>query len=347
MIYSFTNDYSEGCHPSILEALAKTNIEQQKGYGDDVHTQNASDLIRKKISNENADIHLVAGGTVANLVVLASILKPFESVISATTGHINTHEAGAIEATGHKIEEVQTLDGKLKVEVIKPLLDKFPVYHTVRPRVVYISNSTEVGSIYSKKELTELYTFCKENNLYLFIDGARLISALTSSYNDMILADIASLCDVFYIGGTKCGALLGEAIVIMNNNLKADFKYHIKQRGAMLAKGRILGIQFEQLMKNDLIFDLGIHANRMAMKISDTVNSLGLSFLTRPESNQIFPILPNSLIKKMEERYGFYIWETVSEDKSAIRLITSWMTPEEKVDMFIEDLKRFVIDVKR
>lgn len=338
--YSFTNDYSEGCHPSVLEALARTNFSQQAGYGEDDYTQDAVKMIRKMVDDIDAAVHLVAGGTLANLLILASILKPFESVIAAETGHIHTHEAGAIEATGHKIETIRTSDGKLRVEDIKPLLNKFPLYHTVRPRVVYISNSTEIGTIYTRKEVVELSDFCKEANLILFMDGARLPSALTATSNDLTIAEIARLTDVFYIGGTKCGALLGEAIVITNKDIKNDFAYHLKQRGAMLAKGRVLGIQFTALLKDGLIFNLARHANTMAMKISWEIRAKGFSFLTESDTNQIFPILPYSSIEKLGKKYNFYIWEQVDNHHAAIRLITSWATPEEKADMFIQDIKR-------
>lgn len=339
IIHSFTNDYSEGCHPSILQALTESNLVQQSGYGDDAYTLSAIRSIKNKIGDDNAEVHLISGGTLTNLLVLASILKPFESVIAAQTGHISTHETGAIEATGHKIEEVTTSDGKLTPELIKPVLNKFPEYHTVKPRVVYISNSTEIGTIYNKKELTNLSEFCKENNLILFMDGARLPSALTAASNDLTLADVARLTHVFYIGGTKSGALLGEAVVITNDTLKKDFKYHQKQRGAMMAKGRVIGIQFDQLLKDDLIFKLAAHANILATKIKDTVKELGYSFLTESDSNQIFPILPNKVIDKLILKYGFYVWESVDADNSAVRLITSWATPEDKVDLFIHDLK--------
>lgn len=340
IIHKFTNDYTEGCHPLVLEALASTNMVQQNGYGEDAYTQEAVRIIQQLTESPNASVHLVAGGTMANLLVLASVLKPFESIISAESGHINTHEAGAIEATGHKIELIKTADGKLRIKDIKPLLDKFPLYHTVRPRVVYISNSTEIGTIYTKEELSELSEFCKSSNLILFMDGARLPCALTAKSNNLTLADIASLTDVFYIGGTKCGALLGEAIVITNDALKTDFAYHIKQRGAMMAKGRVLGIQFATLLKDDLIFNLARHANEMAMNMHKAIKAAGYSFLTESDTNQIFPILPHTLIKKLAEKYDFYIWEQIDKKHAAIRLITSWATPEDKVDSFIQDLER-------
>jgi len=342
IVHRFTNDYAEGCHPDILDALIKTNEIQHAGYGEDMYTREAVDLIRNLINDMDAAVHLIAGGTLANLIVLASILKPFESVIAADTGHIHTHEAGAIEATGHKIETVKTKDGKLRVGDVRQLLDKFPLYHTVRPRVVYISNSTEMGTIYTKKELEELSVFCRQSGLILFMDGARLPSALMASSNDLTMPDIARLTDVFYIGGTKCGALLGEAVVITNKSLQADFGYHIKQRGAMLAKGRLLGIQFSVLLKDNLIFDLAYHANQMAAKITQTIQEAGLSFLTESDSNQIFPILPYTFIEKLAKKYDFYVWEQIDEAYAAIRLITSWATPEDKIDLFIRDIKELI-----
>lgn len=343
IIHSFTNDYSEGCHPAILEALTRSNMEQQAGYGDDEYSKRAEQHLRNLTEKPDADIYLVSGGTIANLLVLSSILKPFESVIAADTGHINTHEAGAIEATGHKVEIVSSPDGKLCPDDIQPLLEKFPEYHTVRPRVVYISNSTEIGTIYTKMELIELSEFCRTNDLYLFMDGARLASALTASSNELTLKDIACLTDVFYLGGTKSGALFGEAIVITNDNLKKDFKYHQKQRGAMLAKGRTLGIQFDTLLKDGLIFDLSRYANNMAAKITKALKKMDHhNFLTDSDTNQIFPVLPLRTIEELEKRYDFYIWEHINSEEAAIRMVTSWATPEVKVDAFIADLERWL-----
>lgn len=341
MKYSFANDYCEGCHPSILKALAESNFIQQAGYGDDIYTQNAIKTIRQLISKPNAGVYMIAGGTLANLVVLSSILRPFESVVAADTGHIYVNETGAIEATGHKVEAAHTSDGKLRPQDIKPFLNKLRGHHVVRTRVVYISNSTELGTIYTKQELTDLYYFCKENDLILFMDGARLAMALTSVSNDMNLADIAELTDVFYIGGTKCGALLGEAVVITNPELDKDFKYHLKQRGALTAKGRTMGVQFDQLLQNNLIFGLADHANKMAKKISGAFKALGYNMLIESDTNQIFPVLPNSLIEKIQTEYGFLIWGIVDSEYSAVRLITSWATPVEIVDEFIDDLYNF------
>jgi threonine aldolase len=337
--YSFFNDYSEGAHQSILLALQETNLQQETGYGEDSLSQQASDLIREKIGNPDADIHFVSGGTQANLIVLASLMKPYESVIAANTGHIFVHEAGAIEVTGHKINTIETDNGKITPDQIKAVLDQHEDEHMVKPKVVFISNSTEVGTIYSKEELQAISEFCRNNGLYLYLDGARLGSALTSSRSDLSLSDLSSLVDIFYIGGTKNGALLGEVIVINNDQLKENFRYHLKQRGALLAKGRVLGIQFLKLFESDLYFDLAMHANKMAAKLTQGIRDQGYDFLTDSPTNQIFPIFPNVVIDRLKEMYGFYIWSKVDENKSSIRLVTSWATKEEAVDGFLEDLK--------
>lgn len=342
MKYSFYNDYSEGAHPNILEALQKTNLDQETGYGEDSISIEASRLIKEKLENPNANIHFVSGGTQANLIVLASILKPFESVIAANTGHIFVHEAGAIEATGHKINIIESTDGKIKPEQIQSVCDYHSDEHMVKPKIVFISNSTEVGTIYKKEELKNISEVCKKNDLYLYLDGARLGSALSSTENDMTLAELSTLVDIFYIGGTKNGALLGEAIVINNEKLNESFRFHLKQRGALLAKGRILGIQFLELFKNNLYFDLSKHANDMASKLVVGITEQGYKFLTDSSTNQIFPIFPNSLIEKLKESYGFYVWSKIDDENSSIRLVTSWATKQEAVDMFIEDLKALI-----
>ena len=340
MKYSFKNDYSEGCHPNILEALVRTNLNQQNGYGYDDYSNEARELIRKKANNPEADIHFVSGGTQANLLIISSILRPHESVISAETGHIFTNETGAIEATGHKIHGVSTEDGKLKTQHIQSVLDSHTNKpHQLKQKLVYISNSTEIGTIYKRQELKELYEFCQANDLYLFLDGARLGQALTSEINDLSLEDIANFTDVFYLGGTKNGALLGEAIVITNDKLKVDFGFHIKQKGAMLAKGRLLGIQFLELMKEDLYFDLAKHSNAQAMKIKAALHQKGFQFLSETFTNQIFPILNQAQIEKLSEKFDFYVWKKISETNSAIRLITSWATSDEVVEDFINEIE--------
>lgn len=337
-VYSFKNDYSEWCHPSILEALSNSNLVQDAGYGEDHYCLEATQAILHAIDYPQAAIHFVSGGTQANLIVISSLLFPYESVIAAHTWHIAVHEAGAIEATGHKINTIMTKDGKLTPQDVKRVVEAHTDEHMVKPRLVFISNSTEVGTVYNKEELGALSLVCKQHGLYLYLDGARLWSALTSPYNDMSLSDIAKLVDVFYIGGTKNGALLGEAIVICNPAIQDNFRFHLKQKGALLAKGRVLGIQFLSLFTDDLFFTLGKHATAMAMKLATWIKKAGYSFLAEPVSNQIFPIFPNSLIEKLSATYGFYVWEKVDDKQSAIRLVTSWATQESAVDQFIGDL---------
>lgn len=344
MKFSFKNDYSEGCHPKILDALLQHNLDQQAGYGEDEYSLKAKDLIKQKLNHQDAAVYFVSGGTLANLIVISSILKPYQCVISASSGHILNNETGAIEATGHKILSVETADGKLNSSDIQLVLDNHKnVPHQVMPKLVYISNSTELGTIYTKKELENLSLFCRENNLYLFLDGARLGHALTSEINDVSLEDISKLTDVFYLGGTKNGALIGEAIVINNKLLQEDFAFNIKQKGALLAKGRLLGIQFLELMQNDLYFDLAKHANGQAMKIKKALLEKGISFLSDTYTNQIFPILSHHLIDVLSEKFEFYVWKNVDEQNSAIRLITSWNTNDEAVDEFIAIIKQYLI----
>jgi threonine aldolase len=337
--YSFKDDYHEGAHERILKALNDTNLMQESGYGEDSFSEEAKLLIRKKIKQPEADIHFVSGGTQANLIVISSMIKSYESVIAATTAHIAVHEAGAVEATGHKINTVETKDGKLTPGMVQEVLDFHTDEHMVKPGAVFISNTTEVGSVYSKKELEEMSVFCRKNKLYLYLDGARLGSALTSGVNDLTLSALSRLVDVFYIGGTKNGALLGEAIVIVNDELKNNFRFYLKQKGALLAKGRIFSIQFLELFKDGLFFEIAGHANRMAAKLAEGIKKLNYGFLTEPVSNQIFPVLPNELIEKLDKKYGFYTWQKMDEKNSAIRLVTSWATKEKFVDRFIEDLK--------
>lgn len=339
-MYSFKNDYSEGAHPRILQALVESNFLQEDGYGGDQFTQKASELLRERMGSKDVDIHLLSGGTQTNLTAIAAFLRPHEAAIAASTGHILTHETGAIEATGHKIISVETENGKLSPSLIKTVLDLHKDEHMVKPKMVYISNSTEIGSIYTKAELKDLKDFCQEHFLLLYMDGARLGSALCSEESDLKISDLPLLVDAFYIGGTKNGALLGEALVICRDSLKEDFRFHLKQKGALLAKGRLLGIQFYELFRDDLFFELAQHANNMATLLRVGCSNAHLSFLTHSPSNQIFPILPNELIAELQKKYAFYVWEKIDANHSAIRLVTSWATKEEKVRDFVEDMKK-------
>ena len=336
--HRFFNDYSEGAHPRLLELLAATNLDQEDGYGNDTLCQKAALLLQQQVENPAAAVHFISGGTQANLIALGAILKPYESVIAATSAHIHVHEAGAVEATGHKINVIPTADGRLNPVQIQEIVDEHTDEHMVKPRVVFISNSTEVGTIYHKSELEEIARVCRKNNLYLYMDGARLGSALTCRTCDLTLADLGRLVDMFYIGGTKNGALLGEAMIINHPALQADFRFHLKQRGALLAKGRILGSQFLGLFEDGLFFELARHANLMAENLAAGMSKLGFDFLTPPATNQIFPILPDALIARLQQHYGFYVWSKAGPGLSAVRLVTSWATTEERVSEFIKDV---------
>jgi threonine aldolase len=335
--YSFLDDYSEGAHPDILKALSDTNMAQQTAYGDDSYSQEARELIRGHMGSINPDVWFVASGTLANLLMIASALRPHEAVIAPASGHIVVRETGAIEATGHKIITVPPVNGKLTPDSIAGALkanSHFP--HMARPRLVYLSNATEVGTIYNKAELQAISTLCREQGLFLLLDGARLGAALASDKNDLTLGDIAALTDMFWIGGTKVGALLGEAIVITNPALKADFNFHIKQRGALLAKGRVLGLQFRELFRNGLYFDLARQTNHMAQRLSAAITAAGYAFAAETETNQLFPILPNTVIEKLKTQFDFYVWQAHDDTSSVIRLVTSWATQESHVDAFGE-----------
>lgn len=341
-MYSFRNDYCEGAHTQILEALLQSNMEQEEGYGLDSHSLEAVKLIRGLVEDEACGVHLISGGTQTNLIAISGLLRPHEACIAPISGHIATHETGAIEATGHKIITVNTEDGKLTPEKIGPVLEEHHFEHMVKPRLVYISNPTEVGTVYTKEELKALYEFCGEMNLLLYCDGARLGAALTCKSTELTLKDIYDFTDVFFIGGTKVGALMGEALVIKNGDLKEEFRYLIKQRGALLAKGRILGIQFEELFRDGLYFDLARHSNEMAQLLVTKLRGLGCDFMIDSPTNQIFPILENQHIEELSKTFLFYTWAKMDDQRSAIRLITSWATKEEQIHKFIKTYKKVI-----
>lgn len=338
-MYSFCNDYSEGAHPRILEALIQNNLIQNTGYGLDSHCGHAREFIQREIKRPDADIHFLTGGTQANLTVIAAALRPHQAVICARTGHINVHETGAIESTGHKVLDLPAADGKLTPADIQNALDLHSDEHMVQPKMVYISNSTEVGSQYAKSELEELSRFCRQHRLYLFLDGARLGAALTSRVNDLTLADIAELTDVFYLGGTKNGALFGEAVIISAPELKADFRFMMKQRGAMLAKGWLLGIQFEELFRNQLFYEMAEHANHMADILRKGIIECGYEFRWNSTTNQLFPIFPDSVIEVLSKDFSFQPQLTIDDSHTCIRLVTSWATKPDGVNRFLDALK--------
>ena len=343
MIY-FNNDYSEGCLPEIMEKLCATNMEQTPGYGVDHYCIDAAEKIKKLCASDCANVHFLVGGTQTNLTVIAAALRPYQAVISAVSGHINVHETGAIEATGHKVIGLASDDGKITADQVeqeaRSQSETMDAEHTVQPAMVYISNPTEYGTIYTLSELETLSAVCKKWGLSLFVDGARLGYGLTAGGNDVTLADMARLCDVFYIGGTKVGALFGEAVVITNPAINRDFRYMIKQRGGMLAKGRLLGVQFGVLMDNDLYFKVAAKANAQAQVIRATLQDLGYGFLVENTSNQLFPILPDSVLEVLQKEFCFSEMGRVDETHRGIRICTSWATTDENVTRLCDELKK-------
>ena len=343
MIY-FNNDYSEGGHPKILDALIRTNMEQTLGYGEDEYCAAAANKIRALCAREDAAVHFLVGGTQANLTVIDAALRPHQGALCPVGGHINVHETGAVEATGHKVLTVPSDDGKITAAQVEQVVlahrADASFEHMVQPKLVYISNPSEYGTLYSLAELEALSETCRKLGLYLFLDGARLGYGLMAKDYDVTMADIARLCDVFYIGGTKVGALFGEAVVITNPALKEDFRYLIKQHGAMLAKGRLLGVQFDALMTDDLYFEIAEHAVKLADKIRETLEELKVPHLVPGITNQIFPILPDSLLEELAKEFCFTEMERVDETHRAVRFCTSWATKEENVDALCRSLRR-------
>lgn len=340
----FNCDYAEGAHERILQKLLDTNLEQTPGYGEDIYCEQARELIRRECESPEAYVQFLVGGTQTNLTVIAAALRPHQGVIAAETGHINIHETGAIEASGHKVLAVPSKDGKVGADQVRRLCrDHYAdesFEHMVQPGMVYISNPTEIGTIYDRKELEELKQACEEYGLYLFLDGARLGYGLTSRENDLDLPLLARCCDVFYIGGTKVGALFGEAVVISNPALKKDFRYMIKQRGGMLAKGRLLGIQFLELFTDGLYFEISASANRLAEKLKAAFLEHGCSFLIDSSTNQQFPVFKNTELEQLKRQFSFSFWEKVDEESSAVRFCTSWATREEDVEFLIQTLRK-------
>ncbi len=338
-MYSFKNDYSEGTHPSILEKLLETNLEQHEGYGLDTYSEQARELIRDLVQDPSAEIAFIPGGTATNLLAIKSFLRPHEAVLSAHSGHIATHEAGAIEGTGHKILEIPSTDGKITPTGIEERVLEHHFEHMVKPKMIYISNPTELGTVYTKEEILSLREICDKYKLHFYMDGARLGSALMAESANYDLKFIHEQVDAYFIGGTKNGALLGEALVLRNNDLSDEFRYLMKQRGQLLAKGRVIGIQFLTLMQNNLLFELADYANTMATRLRNAFSESGFGFLIENDSNQLFPILDNKTIDELLKDFEFYVWQKIDEDLSAIRLITSWATPERAIQEFIDKLK--------
>ena len=335
----FECDYAEGAHPQIMERLMATNFEQTPGYGVDVHCERARALVRDFCAAPDAQVHLMVGGTPCNLTLIAAALRPHQGALAAQTGHIAVHESGAIEATGHKVLTVPSDDGKITAaQVDEYCADHFAQgnrEHTVQPKLVYISQPTENGTVYKKDELVALRAACDKWGLFLYVDGARLSYALASEGNDVTAADLGALCDAFYIGGTKVGALFGEAMVINHPALQEDFRYILKQHGGMLAKGRLLGVQFEALLENGLYTDIGVHAVSLALRIRDAFAVKGYAFRYASPTNQQFPILPFTAIEKLKEQFSFEFWEKYDENSAVVRFCTSWATKPEDVDKLL------------
>lgn len=339
----FNCDYLEGTHPRILRALTETNMVQTCGYGEDEYCEAAREAIKRVCKCDNAQVHFLVGGTQANLTVISSILRPHQAVLCVKEGHINVHETGAIEATGHKVLAIEGKDGKLSADQI---LEQYKLHwedgsheHIAQPKLVYISNPTELGTIYTKSELEAIHKACDACNMYLFLDGARLGYGLMSKDNDMTIEDIAKNCDVFYIGGTKVGAMFGEAVVIINPALQEDFRYIIKQKGGMLAKGRLLGIQFLELFKDGLYFEISAHAMKMAEILKEGLEELGYKFYANSPTNQQFLIVPDKKLQELDNKYSYEYQMRYDAEQSVVRFCTSWATKEEHVRQLLEDMK--------
>lgn len=336
----FANDYTQGACQEILDAVVRTNFENLAGYGTDKYCESAKRKIRKACEMENADVYFLVGGTQANAVVINSMLQSYEGVIAAETGHIATHEAGAIEFTGHKVLTLPHHNGKIDVKELRNYLQTFYAdgnhEHMVFSGMVYISHPTEYGTLYTKNELTEISEVCKKYEIPLFLDGARLAYGLMAKDTNVTLPDIARLCDVFYFGGTKAGTLLGEAIVFTKNNTPKHFMTRIKQQGALLAKGRLLGIQFDTLFSNNLYQNIGKHAIKLAEKLKNVLHQKNYRFYLESPTNQQFIIIENTKMKELSKNVSFSFWEKYDEDHTVIRFATSWATTENDLDELIK-----------
>lgn len=333
--YSFLDDYSEGAHPQVLEALIASNGTQETGYGNDRYSAAARQHIRDHLGRDDVGIFFVPSGTSANAISIAACLRPHEAVIAASSGHIVTRETGAVEAGGHKIINVAPENGKLTPASIgKALDDNWHFPHMAKPRLVYISNATEVGTVYSKAELAAIKLLCEDRGLLLFMDGARIGAALTSATNDMTLGDVVELTDIFWIGGTKNGALLGEAVVVKHPKLAEDFEFYVKQHGSLLAKSRIMGVEFAELFRGDLYFDLARRGNAAAEKLSRSVVGAGYALRAATETNQVFAVLPLGLVKQLQQDFVFYVWEKCGADWAVVRLLTTWATDAAQLEKF-------------
>jgi threonine aldolase len=333
--YSFLDDYSEGAHPLVLSALCAANGTQETGYGGDKYSQEARQLIQAQLGRDDVGIFFVPSGTSANAISIAACLRPHEAVIAASSGHIVTRETGAVEASGHKIIHAKPDNGKLTPASIKrALAENWHYPHMAKPRLVYISNATETGTVYTKDEMADIKLLCEAHNMLLFCDGARIGAALVAERNDWTLADMLELTDIFWIGGTKNGALLGEAVVIKDAALASEFEFYVKQHGSLLAKGRIMGAQFAALFRDGLYFDLARTAILAAQRLSRGITEAGFSLLAETETNQVFAILPLPLIQLLQQDFRFYVWENIDAEFAIVRLLTTWASEKIQVEKF-------------
>ena len=340
----FNCDYLEGAHPKILEKMMETNFVQTPGYGEDEYCERARKIIKEKCGTPDAYVQFLVGGTQTNMTVIASILRPYQGVLSAVTGHINAHETGAIEATGHKVLALPSENGKITAAQVQEAYDAHWAdashEHIVQPGMVYISHPTENGTLYTKEELKALYETCQKLELPLYMDGARLGYGLMSEGTDLSWKDIAAYTDVFYIGGTKVGALFGEAVVITNPALTKDFRYMIKQRGGMLAKGRLLGIQFLTLLEDGLYEEIAGKAVKQALHLKEAFLEKGYPLFYDSYTNQQFPIMPKEHLEQLKEKYAFELWVPLDDEYDAVRFRTSWATKDEDIETLIADLDK-------
>ncbi|KPM44223.1 hypothetical protein AK830_g2395 [Neonectria ditissima] len=340
--YSFLDDYSEGAHPLLLKAVFTSNYSQEAGYGGDAYCHLARQRIRSHLGREDVGIFFVPSGTSANAISIAACLRPHEAVIAASSGHIVTRETGAVEASGHKIINATPQNGKLTPDIIARALDDnwhFP--HMAKPRMVYISNATEVGTVYTKHELRAIKLLCEEKGLLLFLDGARIGAALASQASSLTLPDVLELTDIFWIGGTKNGALLGEAVVVKDPKLAGEFEFFVKQHGSLLAKSRMMGAPFAELFRENLYFELALRANAAAGKLSAGITGAGFALYVATETNQVFAVLPLGLIGKLQDRFSFYVWEKCGDGHAVVRLLTTWATQEAKIEEFVGVVRRW------
>ncbi|MEE1200758.1 MAG: beta-eliminating lyase-related protein [Christensenellales bacterium] len=339
----FGSDYQEGAHPRILNKLFETNLEQTTGYGMDEYCEEARRLILKRCAVPKAEVHFLVGGTQTNFTFFAAVLRPHQGVIAADTGHIAVHETGAVEACGHKVIALPGWDGKLKAaqvsEYCRIHFEDEANEHMVMPGAVYISNPTELGTVYTREEIRALKDVCRQWNLILYLDGARLGYGLVAAENDMDLPFLAENCDAFYIGGTKQGLLFGEALVIIRKDLQQDFRYILKQKGGMLAKGRLLGIQFAEMMRDELYFEISRHGVELAQRLRKALTERGYSFLVDSPTNQLFPIMPDSHLEALQDRYAWQEMGRVDDSSRAVRFCTSWATQEEDIEALIQDIR--------